>query len=40
MAKRIEQGQIMRIINMITDNPKEREKYIRNSMPKLLNAKK
>jgi len=40
MAKRIEKGQMLQIINMITTNPKEREKYIRNSMPKLLNAKK
>jgi thymidylate synthase len=38
--KRIEQGQILRIITMITTDPKEREKYIKSSMPKLLTEKK
>jgi len=38
--KRIENGQALRVIAMITNEPKIREEYIRKSMPKLLAAKK
>jgi len=38
--KRIENGQALRVIAMITNDPKIREEYIRKSMPKLLAAKK
>jgi len=38
--RRIENGQVLRVITMITNDPKMREQYIRKSMPKLLATKK
>ena len=35
-TKRIEQGQTLRAITLITKNDKLREEYIKKSMPKLL----
>jgi len=35
VMKRINSGQMIRVINFITSNPKEREGYIRASMPEV-----
>lgn len=36
MMKRIEQGQIIRVVGFVTDDVVERKKYIEITMPKLI----
>ena len=35
IMKRVSQGQVIRVVNLISANPQEREKYIRASMPEI-----
>lgn len=35
IMKRVMQGQVIRVVGMISNNPEEREKYIRASMPEI-----
>lgn len=38
IAKRISQGQMIRVFNIISTTPSEKKKYIRHSMPNLIPA--